>query len=379
MTGILRWRRLIALLRKEFVQILRDPSAIMIAFVMPVALLLLNGYGLSLDAKNVAFGVAMEAQTPQTMGLYRAFADTDYLDSRPYRTASEAEAALLKGEIKGYIVIRAETVRHLGDNLRPQPYLIVVDGVDANTARIVEGYAQAVLLGWYQSESAISGSLTSIAPGVVLVHRYWFNPELRSTSFIVPGLIAVVMTLVGALLTALIVAREWERGTMETLMASPASILEIMLSKLLSNFVLGMMAMVVAVVMGLTLFQVPFRGSFLILGLVSSLFLISALALGLLISTIARNQFVAAQITFIVTYMPALMLSGLLFDIASMPLWVQDLTHIVAARYFVACLQTLFLAGDVSAVLLPNAIILAVFALVFSLLTLRRMPRNLEG
>jgi ABC-2 type transport system permease protein len=124
---------------------------------------------------------------------------------------------------------------------------------------------------------------------------------------------------------------------------------------------------------------VPFRGSFLILGLVSSLFLISALALGLLISTIARNQFVAAQITFIVTYMPALMLSGLLFDIASMPLWVQDLTHIVAARYFVACLQTLFLAGDVSAVLLPNAIILAVFALVFSLLTLRRMPRNLEG
>jgi ABC-2 type transport system permease protein len=379
MNGMLRWRRLIALLRKEFVQIIRDPSAIMIAFVMPVALLLLNGYGLSLDAKHVSFGVVLESQTPQTMGLYQGFADTEYLDSHLYRSASEAEAALLKREIKGYIVIRAETIQRLTDNLRRQPYLIVVDGVDANTARIIEGYAQGVLLGWYQSADAAGASLSRIAPGVVLEHRYWFNPELRSTSFIVPGLIAVVMTLVGALLTALIVAREWERGTMETLMASPASILEIMLSKLMSNFVLGMIAMAVAVILGLSLFHVPFRGSFLLLTLVSALFLISALALGLLISTVARNQFVAAQITFIVTYMPALMLSGLLFDIASMPLWVQDLTHIVAARYFVACLQTLFLAGDVSAVLLPNAIILAGFALVFSLLTLRRMPRNLES
>jgi ABC-2 type transport system permease protein len=379
MSRILRWRRLLALLRKEFVQIMRDPSAIMIAFVMPVALLLLNGYGLSLDAKHVAFGVAMEAQTPQTMGLYRAFADTPYLDSTPYRSASEAEAALLQGKIKGYIVIRNATIQRLSDRLQQQPFLIVVDGVDANTARIVEGYAQGVLLGWYQREDTAAATITAISPGVVLEHRYWFNPELRSTSFIVPGLIAVVMTLVGALLTALIVAREWERGTMETLMASPASILEIMLSKLMSNFVLGMLAMVVSVVLGLVLFQVPFRGSFLLLTLVSALFLISALALGLLISTVARNQFVAAQITFIVTYMPALMLSGLLFDIASMPLWVQDLTHIVAARYFVACLQTLFLAGDVSAVLLPNAIILTGFALVFSLLTLRRMPRNLES
>lgn len=378
MNRLLRPRRLFALLRKEFVQILRDPSAILIAFVMPVALLLLNGYGLSLDAKNVDFGVVIEAQTPRTMSLYRAFVDTPYLAAHPYYTDSAAEAALLRREIKGYIVVRAETIRNLANELKPQPYLIVVDGVDANTARIVEGYAVGVLGGWYQRE-ATSNSLSNLAPGVVLEHRYWFNPELRSTSFIVPGLIAVVMTLVGALLTAMIVAREWERGTMETLMASPASILEIMLSKLLSNFVLGMMAMAVSVILGLLLFQVPFRGSFLALGLVSALFLVSALALGLFISTIARNQFVAAQLTFITTYMPALMLSGLLFDIASMPHWVQDLTHIVAARYFVACLQTLFLAGDVGAILLPNALILFCFAVVFSLITLRRMTRNLEG
>ncbi|HVJ34532.1 MAG TPA: ABC transporter permease [Terriglobia bacterium] len=378
MSGYLRPRRLFALLGKEFVQILRDPSAIMIAFVMPVILLLLNGYGLSLDAMNVSFGVVMEAQTPRTISLYRAFVDTPYIAAHPYYTADAAESALMNGDIKGYIVVRAETVRNLDSALKPQPYLVVVDGVDANTARIVEGYAAGVLGGWYQREAS-NNSLLISSPGVVLEHRYWFNPELRSTSFIVPGLIAVVMTLVGALLTAMIVSREWERGTMESLMASPASILEVMLSKLLSNFVLGMMAMAVAVFLGLFLFHVPFRGSFLILTLVSALFLISALALGLLISTIARNQFVAAQITFITTYMPALMLSGLLFDIASMPLWVQDLTHIVAARYFVACLQTLFLAGDVSAILLPNAVILFCFALGFSLITLKRMKRNLEG
>lgn len=376
MSTILNWHRLRALLRKEFVQIIRDPSAIMIAFVMPVALLLLNGYGLSLDARNVPFGVVIEMQTPQTMSLYRAFVDTPYLQAHQYRSGAEAEAALMQRKIEGYVLVRAETIRRFANLLRPQPYLVVVDGVDANTARIVQGYALGVLSSWYLRDIGMTGN---IAPEIVLQHRYWFNPELRSTSFIVPGLVAVVMTLVGALLTALIVAREWERGTMETLMASPASILEIMLSKLLSNFVLGTMAMAVSVFLGLFLFDVPFRGSYLILFLVGSLFLISALALGLLISTVARNQFVAAQITFIVTYMPSLMLSGLLFDIASMPLWVQDLTHIVAARYFVSCLQTLFLAGNVNAILLPNALILAGFALAFSALTLHRMPRNLEG
>lgn len=377
MNRVLRPRRLFALLCKEFVQILRDPSAIMIAFVMPVTLLLLNGYGLSLDAMNVSFGVVMEAQTPRTISLYRAFVDTPYLQAHPYRTADEAEAALMNRAIKGYIVVRADTIRNLDNALKPQPYLVVVDGVDANTARVVEGYAAGVVGGWYLREAS-NNSLLKTSPGVVLQHRYWFNPELRSTSFIVPGLIAVVMTLVGALLTALIVSREWERGTMEALLASPASVLEVLLSKLLSNFVLGMMAMAISVILGLYLFQVPFRGSFIVLTLVSALFLISALALGLLISTVARNQFVAAQVTFITTYMPALMLSGLLFDIASMPLWVQDLTHIVAARYFVSCLQTLFLAGDVPAILLPNAIFLFCFALGFSLITLGRAKRSLE-
>lgn len=367
--------RLVALLRKEFVQIVRDPSAVMIAFVMPVMLLLLNGYGLSLDARHVPFGVALEMETPATLGLYRAFVDTPYLDARRYATATEAELALARGDIRGFLVIRADTVRRLPDFDRAQPFLIVVDGVDANTARLVEGYALAILDSWYRRDAMPAAA----TPRISLEHRYWFNPELRSTSFIVPGLIAVVMTLVGALLTALIVAREWERGTMESLLASPATAAEIMSAKLLSNFLLAMAAMGVSVLLAIFLFDVPFRGSVAALILASALFLLNALSLGLLISTIARNQFVAAQLTFVVTYMPALMLSGLLFDIASMPLWVQDLTRLVPARYFVSSLQTIFLVGDVASILLPNALVLAGFGLAFFALALWRMPRNLES
>jgi ABC-2 type transport system permease protein len=367
-------RRLLALLRKEFVQVVRDPSAVMIAFVMPVMLLLLNGYGLSLDARHVPFGVAVEMETPDTLGLYRAFVDTPYLDAHRYASATEAGLALARGEIRGFLVVRAETVRRLpGD--REQPFLIVVDGVDANTARLVEGYASAILDSWYRRDIMPAVA----APRIGLEHRYWFNPELRSASFIVPGLVAVVMTLVGALLTALIVAREWERGTMESLLASPATAAEVMSAKLLSNFLLAMAAMVVSVLIAVLLFHVPLRGSIWVLTLISALFLASALSLGLLISTIARNQFVAAQLTFIVTYMPALMLSGLLFDISSMPLWVQDLTRLVPARYFVSSLQTIFLVGDVRSILLPDGAVLAGFGLGFFLLALRRMPRDLEA
>jgi ABC-2 type transport system permease protein len=187
-----------------------------------------------------------------------------------------------------------------------------------------------------------------------------------------------VMTLLGALLTAMVVSREWERGTMEALMVSPASMAEIMLAKLASYFALGMGGMALSVAMAIFLFGVPFRGSFALLTLVAAVFLIAALGMGLLISTIARNQFVAAQAAFITTYMPAFMLSGLLFDIDSMPAWTQWITRIVAARYLVDALQTMFLAGTVWSIVLPNLAALAGFAVFFFALTLNRSRRRLD-
>jgi ABC-2 type transport system permease protein len=200
---------------------------------------------------------------------------------------------------------------------------------------------------------------------VQVQERIWFNSELRSRNFLVPGLIAIIMTLIGALLTALVVAREWERGTMEALMVTPVTIQELLLGKLIPYFILGMGGMMLSVVMAVFLFEVPLRGSVWVLFSAASLFLLAALGMGLLISTLAKNQFVAGQAAIISTFLPAFILSGFIFDISSMPGMVRGITCLVAARYFVAILQTVFLAGDIWSVILPNAGALIVMSAIF--------------
>jgi ABC-2 type transport system permease protein len=208
--------------------------------------------------------------------------------------------------------------------------------------------------------------------------RVWFNSELRSRNFLVPGLVALIMTLIGALLTAMVMAREWERGTMEALMVTPLSMSEVIVGKLLPYFVLGMGGLALAVSMALFLFDVPLRGSLWVLIATSALFLITALGMGLLISTIARSQFVAGQLALIATFLPAFLLSGFIFDIGSMPPVVQFITHIVAARYYIAILQTVFLAGNDWSVIVPNALALAVMATLFLGLTWLKSRKRLE-
>jgi drug efflux transport system permease protein len=371
-------QRLAGLLRKEFLQIWRDPSSVLIALVMPVVLLLLNGYGLSLDARDVPFGVVMESPTPDTAGLFAAFDNSSYLRAEGFRYADAAEAALIHRRIRGYAVLRGDFSRQLAGQQEPPSILIAVDGVDANTARLVEGYAEGAIGIWLAGLPAASEGAAKLLPTIRLEPRTWFNQELRSTDFIVPGLIALIMTLIGALLTALVVSREWERGTMESMLVTPASTAELLLGKLIAYFALGMGGLLVSLLLAVFLFQVPFRGSLLALVALSSAFLVAALGMGLLISTWARNQFVAAQIAFIVTYMPALILSGLLFDINSMPHWVQAITNVVPARYYVDSLQSVFLAGDVWPVLLPDLGAMAGFAALFFAVTLARTSRRLD-
>ncbi len=368
--------RLVGLLRKEFLQIVRDPSSILIAFVMPIVLLLLNGYGISLDAKDVAFGVVDENRTVDSAGLFQSFANSPYFKPVLFQDTRAAENALMRRDIDGYAVLRGDFSRRLAGADQPAQMAIVVNGVDANNARIVTGYAEGAVAVWAAGRLADRG--TRLRQTISVENRYWFNPELRSANFIVPGLIALIMTMIGALLTALVVAREWERGTMEAIMVSPATMTEIVLGKLLAYFVLGMASLAVSVGLGIFLFQVPFRGSFGALVLISAVFLVVSLAMGLLISTTARNQFVAAQLAFLTTFMPTMILSGLLFDIESMPQWVQAVTTVIAARYYVSSLQTLFLAGTVWPILLPSLGALLIFAAVFLGLALRRTRRSLE-
>jgi ABC-2 type transport system permease protein len=367
--------RLFALVRKESLQILRDPSSLGIAFLMPLVLLLLFGYGVSLDARDVPIGLVVDQPGPETERFISGFGQSDYFEPQRFLSIQEAEQALREGRVQGIVWLRADfSERLLG--AREAPVAVVVDGVNANQARIVQGYAQAVWFRWLDAYGASVG--VSRRPPVELQERVWFNPALVSRDYLVPGLIAVIMTLIGALLTALVVAREWERGTMEALLVTAMRVPEFLLGKLIPYFVLGMGGMLLTVVMAEWVFDVPLRGSLWALLTASALFMAAALGMGLLISILSKNQFVAGQIAIIVTFLPAFILSGFIFDIRSMPAPIQVLTHLVPARYFVSILQTLFLAGDFWRVIIPNMAALAVMAAVFLTLVWHNSSKRLE-
>ncbi|MGB4913926.1 MAG: ABC transporter permease [Candidatus Dechloromonas phosphoritropha] len=367
--------RLRGLVRKEFLQIVRDPSSIAIAFLMPIFLLILFGYGVSLDADNVPIALVAEAPSQDSADFMAALQGSHYFAPREMSSMPEAELALREGAVRGIIRLRGDFSRDLR---QPDAALVqvIVDGTDANTARLVEGYVEGAWSSWLAAYAAGQGQ--ELKMPIDLKPRIWFNSELRSRNYLVPGLVAIIMTLIGALLTALVMAREWERGTMEALMVTPASMTEVLLGKLAAYFVLGTGGMLLSVAMAVWLFEVPLRGSFWLLWACSSLFLLAALGMGLTISTLARSQFVAGQIAIITTFLPAFLLSGFLFDIGSMPPVVQAITHIVVARYFVAIVQTLFLAGNVWSVILPNALALAIMVVIFLGITWRKSRKRLD-
>lgn len=368
--------RLIGLIRKETWQILRDPSSIAIAFLMPVILLLLFGYGVSLNAKHIPLAVVADAPDAQSADLFAAFRHSQYFDVRPEPDLTHARQALRSRQVQAIVHLSSDFSAALVNPNRQAPVQLIVNGVDANQARLIQGYVTAAWQGWMVARTQQQGH--EFKTPVALSARVWFNPELRSRDYLVPGLIAVIMTLIGALLTALVMAREWERGTLEALMVTPLRLNELLLGKLIPYFVLGMGGMALSVAMAVWLFDVPLRGSLWVLTLTSAIFLITALGMGLLISIMARNQFVASLLAIIATFLPAFMLSGFIFDIGSMPNWLQVLTHVIAARYFVVILHTIFLAGDVWSVILPNTLAMLVLAAVFLGMSRRRIRKSLE-
>jgi ABC-2 type transport system permease protein len=367
--------RLAGLVRKELLQIVRDPSSIAIAFVMPVFLLLLFGYGVSLDAERVPLALVVEQPSADTADFVASFRGARYFAPTEVATMPRAIEQMLEGRVDAILRLRADFAERLRRS-EGAPVQLIVNGVNANTARLIEGYVQGAWSGWLRQRAEARGATLRIP--VEVEHRVWFNSALRSRNFLVPGLIVVIMTLIGALLTALVMAREWERGTMEALMVTPVAVREILLGKLIPYFVLGTGGMLLSVAMAVWLFGVPLRGSLWLLWLTASLFLLVALGMGLLISSVAKNQFVAGQLAIIVTFLPAFLLSGFIFDIGSMPTVVQVITHLIAARYFVSIATTLFLAGDIWSVVLPNAAALAAMAAIFLGLTRRKTRKRLE-
>ncbi len=355
-------RRLSGLLRKEFLQIWRDPSALAIAFVLPVVLLLIFGYGVSLDARNVQIALVMQRPGVLASSFASQIDHSPFFHLRRFLTIQDAEQAMTTQQVQGIVWLPSDFSRR-AQSLSNAQIGVIVNGVDANTARIIEGYVQQAWAIWLAARAGATGHALPRPLSVQV--RVRFNPAVSSRDYLVPGLIAVIMTLTGALLTALVIAREWERGTMEALMVTQVRVREILLSKLIPYFLLGMGGMAASVVIAVFLFAVPLRGSVLVLTAGSALFMLASLGMGLVISTIARNQFVAGQIAIIVTFLPAFLLSGFVFGITSMPAVVQMVTHIVAARYFVAILQSIFLAGTVWSVILPNGAALMLIAAIF--------------
>ncbi|HSH48983.1 MAG TPA: ABC transporter permease [Halomonas sp.] len=366
--------RLIALVRKESLQAIRDPSTILIAFVLPVVLLFLFAYAVSLDVREVRIGVVLESDAAAAQSLAAAFAGTRYLQVTPARDRREVVDPIVSGKLRGFVVIPQDFERRLSAG-KAQPLVqVITDGSLPNTANFVANYAQGVVQTW----AAGRGNSTP-TPAIALEPRYWFNAELESRRSLVPGAIAIVMTIIGTMLTALVVAREWERGTMEAVLSTPASVVEILIGKLLPYFVLGMIATLGSAALAVFVFDVPLRGSLLALMTLSAVFLIPALGQGLLISSVTKNQFLASQVALFSGFLPSFLLSGFLFEIDAMPLWIQAITHAIPARYFVSSLQTVFLAGDVWAVFIPDLAAMAAIGALFFVIAKSKTRKNLEA
>ena len=369
---MIRRRRLFALCKKEFYQIYRDPSSILIAFILPVILLFLYGYGINLDSNVVHLAIVSQDSGAAAQKLSTTFAASPYLNFRQANRVEEAFELMQKTEVRGILVILPDFSAKLARAEKPAIQLIT-DGSEPNIANLLTNYIQGSLMVWLTQEYQNKAMLTP--PRIQLVSRFWFNPENKSQHYLIPGSIAIIMTIIGALLTSLVVAREWERGTMEALFATSMSRWEFLISKILPYYILGMAGLSLCVIIATYLMKVPFRGSFLVLFITSSLFLGSALGLGLLISTVTKNQFVAAQAALNAAFLPAVMLSGAIFEINSMPAPLPVLSYFIPARYFVKILQTIFQAGEVWYILILNSLFLiasATFWLGFCALKTRR-------
>ena len=375
-------QRLWALTKKEALQIVRDPSSIVIAFVLPLTLLFLFGYGLSLDAREIRIGIALEDGGQPARDLARRFAANPYFSPSLAASRQELLPALVTGELKSVLIVPQGTsaALYFNQNLsnqnsnqnsgRKATLQLLTDGSYPNSGALAENYALAAILQW-------GGELSRTSLPIAVEPHFRYNDGLESRYSLIPGIMAVIMALIGTMLTALVVAREWERGTMEALFSTPVSALELLLGKLIPYYLLAIFSTFFSLALSVSLFGVPFRGSLPALFAVASLFMMSALGQGLIISTLSKNQYVASFAALLSAFLPVVLLSGFIFELNSMPLVQRAIAAVLPARYLVTCLQTLFLAGDVWPLLLPNMIRLGLLGLFFLAVTLRYTKKML--
>jgi ABC-2 type transport system permease protein len=362
-----------SLIKKEFLQMMRDPSSILIAFVLPLILLIIYMYGINLDTTKVKVGLLNEQPTTLTEELAAAFSRSQYMKVVQVSTRQEAYQKIQDTELAGLIVIPQDFEQKLskGESAQLQ---VIVDGSETNTANFVYNYATAGLNTWYASRE---GTVTATQP-IALQSIFWYNQDMNSHYSILPSSLAITMTLIGILLTGMVVAREWERGTMEALLAAGVSRPALVLGKYIPYYILGMTSLFSNVLACIHIFGIPFRGSFLTLFIFGSFFLLTCLGLGLLISTKLKSQFLAAQMSFMIGFIPSLLFSGMVFPLQSMPDLFQPVTRIIPARYFVLLLQNEFLVGTFSNNMKINTVYLVVLSIAFFVLVYINTPKKLQ-
>jgi len=373
-------RRTWAIAHKETLHILRDPRSLIMALAIPCLLLLLFGYALTLDVDRVPLVVLDHDNSPTSRELVARFDGSRYFATRRYvNSYADIEQDIDHRLALVALVIPPDFARNLLSNRDAQVQLLV-DGTDSNTASLAIGYAEALVLTYSQQFSITLAKRLyghTIDPPLELRPRVWFNPLMQSRNDIVPGLIAVIMMIIAALLTSLTIAREWETGTMEQLIATPIRGSELITGKLLPYFALGLIDVAMAALMGRYLFHVPIRGSIALLFLLATIFLTGSLALGILFSIVAKSQLLANQLAMIVTFLPAFLLSGFMYPIRNMPDAVQLVTYLIPARYFIALLRSLYAKGVGLDVLYPDTLLLVLFGVIMAVLAHRKFRKSL--
>lgn len=375
----MNWRRTRAVAKKEALHILRDPRSLAMALALPVIMLLLFGYALTLDVDRIPTLVYDSDQSPESRELISQFHGSRYFEilgeAQDYRTI---ERGIDRNKVLLAVVIPQDYSENLLSGKQATVQLLL-DGSDSNTASIALGYADAAIQAYafelkqrWQNRHAGGRLASGVEPRV----RVWYNSDLKSRNYIVPGLIAVILMIIAALLTSLTIAREWETGTMEQLLSTPLRPAELLLGKLIAFFVLGLIDLVIAILVGIGLFQVPMRGNGLFLFSTACVFLFGALCWGILLSTITKSQLLAYQAGMLSSFLPAFLLSGFVYSIENMPVVIQAITHIVPARYFITILKGVFLKGIGWHVLWLEVVFLVVYAAVAFIVATRKLGQK---
>ncbi len=364
-----------ALIKKEFYQIMRDFSSILIAFVLPLMILILYRYGVNLDTVKITLGIKNDDINPKLSTLVNSFNHSDYIKTKYFYSKDEMYKEIQNSRLKGAIILPNDFTKNL-INSKNADVLVIADGSEANLANFVQSYCVSVLNLWLSENSDFK--FQTRKPLINSDIRFWYNQDINSHFFILPGSLAITMNLIGMLLTALVISREWERGTIESLYATRITKMNFVIGKYVPYFILGMLSFIFNIFLCTVVFQIPFRGNILVLIFVGSLYLFCCLGVGLTISSSYKEQFSSSQMALSFGLLPALMLSGLIYPISSMPKIFQYLTAILPPRYFIIFIQSEFMAGTIWKIVIINSIFLGILGILLFFLVYRNIDLRLE-